>query len=129
MALYEDSSNSQPANQRLSELLDDLTLDDQRTLSRLLNSWEKRDQRQHPRERCSIITNYVVDNRNYKGIMRDISPYGAYIATRHLFPVNRVIFQSFFFPNFEIPIRSNSKIVWVGSEGFGVKFDNLQSDE
>ena len=129
MALNEDSSNSQPANQRLSELLDDLTLDDQRTLSRLLNSWEKRDQRQHPRERCSIITDYVVDNRNYKGIMRDISPYGAYIATRHLFPVNRVIFQSFFFPNFEIPIRSNSKIVWVGSEGFGVKFDNLQSDE
>ena len=129
MALNEDSSNSQPANQRLSELLDDLTLDDQRTLSRLLNSWEKRDQRQHPRERCSIITDYVVDNRNYKGIMRDISPYGAYIATRHLFPVNRVIFQSFFFPNFEIPIRSNSKIVWVGSEGFGVQFDSLQSDE
>jgi len=129
MALHEDSSNSQPDSRRFSELLEDLTLDDQRTLSRLLNSWEKRDQRQHPRERCSIITDYVVDNHNYKGIMRDISPYGAFIASRHLFPVNQVIFQSFFFPNFEIPIRSNSKIVWVGSEGFGVQFDSLQSEE
>ena len=127
MAVYEDSSHSQPDNQHLSELLEDLTLDDQRTLSRLLNSWEKRDQRQHPRERCSIITDYVVDNQTYRGIMRNISAYGAYIASKYLFPVNEIIFQNFFFPNFEIPIRSNSKIVWVGSDGFGVQFDSLQS--
>jgi hypothetical protein len=128
MALPEDNPATRTENQRLSQLVDNLTLDDQRTLSRLLNSWEKRDQRKHPREKCSIITDYIVDNHNYKGIMRDISPYGAYIKCRHQFPVNQVIFQSFFFPNFEIPIRSNSKIVWVGSDGFGVQFDGLQSD-
>ncbi len=129
MALPEDNPDTRTENQRLSQFVDNLTLDDQRTLSRLLNSWEKRDPRKHPREKCSIITDYIVDNHNYKGIMRDISPYGAFITSRHLFPINQVIFQSFFFPNFEIPIRSNSKIVWVGSDGFGVQFDSLQSDE
>ena len=129
MALPEDNPATRTENQRLSQLVDNLTLDDQRTLSRLLNSWEKRDQRKHPREKCSIITDYIVDDHNYKGIMQDISPYGAYIKCRHQFPVNQVIFQTFFFPNFEIPIRSSSNIVWVGSDGFGVKFDSLESDE
>ena len=118
----------QAKTQRLAELVDNLSLDDKRALSRLLNSWEKRDQRKHHREKCSIITELQVDNRNYKGLIRNISPYGAYIACPHQFPVNQIIIQSFFFPNFEIPIRSNSQIVWTGSDGFGVKFDRLKSD-
>ena len=129
MALSDENSDIRPQDQRLSQFVDKLTLDDQRALSRLLNSWEERDQRKYPREKCSIITDFTVDNHNYKGIIRDISPYGAYIKSRYQFPVNRVIFQSFFFPNFEIPIRSSSNIVWVGPEGFGVKFDSLKSDE
>jgi len=129
MALSDENPNIRPQDQRLSQFVDKLTLDDQRALSRLLNSWEERDQRKYPREKCSIITDYIVDNHNYKGIILNITPSGAYIASRHLFPVNQVIFQSFFFPNFEIPIRSHSKIVWVGSDGFGVQFDSLQSDE
>jgi len=129
MAPSEDNAVSRIENQQLSKVVDNLTIDEQRTLSRLLNSWEDRDQRKHPREKCSIITDYIVDNHNYKGIMRDISPSGAYIASRHLFPVNQTICQSFFFPNFEIPIRSNSKIVWIGSDGFGVQFDSLQTDK
>jgi len=128
MALSEKNPAIRTENQRLSKLVDNLTLDDQRALSRLLNRWDKRDQRKHFREKCSIITDFIVDNHHYQGIMRDISPYGAYIKSRVQFPVNQIIFQSFFFPNFEIPIRSNSKIVWIGLDGFGVKFDSLQSD-
>ena len=129
MALSEDNPATQTEDQRLSQFIDNLTLDDQRALSRLLNSWDERDQRKYPREKCSIITDFTVDKQSYKGIIRDISPYGAYIKSLHQFPVNLVISQSFFFPNFEIPIRSQSKIVWAGSDGFGVQFDSLQSDE
>ena len=128
MALNEDNPELRTENQRLSQFVDNLTVEDQRTLSRILSSWGKKDQRQHAREKCSIITDFIVENRTYKGIMRNISPYGAYIASRHLFPVNQVISQSFFFPNFEIPIRSQSRIVWIGTDGFGVQFDSLQSE-
>ena len=111
----------------LTQLIDRLTLDDQRMLARILNNWEDRDQRKQPRTPCSIITEYTVDNRLHKGTIKNISPGGAYIANPPLFPVNQEISQSFFIPNFEIPIRSRSKIIWVGSNGFGVQFEEFVS--
>ena len=128
MSLPNDNLGSRFESQLLSQFVDTLTIDDQRALSRLLNNWEQKDQRKTPREMCSIVTEYIVDNCHYKGIMKNISPYGAYIESHDVFPANTVIHQSFFFPNFEIPIRSNSKIVWNGSDGFGVQFDSLQTD-
>ena len=126
MATGNDSFNSRTDEPHLSQFLDNLSIDDQRVLSRLLNSWEKRDQRTHPRTPCRIITEYIVDDQNYKGVMRNISQDGACIESRHELAVNQQIAQSFFFPNFEIPIRSNSKIVWAASKGFGVRFDFVQ---
>jgi hypothetical protein len=128
MATGNDRSSSQSDDLHLSQFLDNLSIDDQRVLSRLLNSWEKRDQRRQPRMPCSIITEYSVNDADYKGIMRNISLDGAFIESQHELAVNQQIAQSFFFPNFEIPIRSNSKIVWVATRGFGVQFEFVQSD-
>jgi hypothetical protein len=108
--------------QRMSELINNLSIDEQRILARLLNNWEKRDQRTHPRTTCSIITEYVALNRVYKDSIKNISLGGAYIESEHGFPVNLEIDQRFFFPNFEIPIQSKSKIMWSGPGGFGVQF-------
>ena len=119
--------NSTADSRHLNQLIDHLTIDDQRMLSRIVNNWDDRDQRKQPRTPCSIITEYTVDNRLHKGTMENISPGGAYIANRPLFPVNQEISQSFFIPNFEIPIRSMSKIIWVGSDGFGVQFKRFLS--
>jgi len=119
--------NSTADSRHLNQLVDHLTIDDQRMLARILNNWDDRDQRKQPRTPCSIITEYTVDNRLHKGTMENISPGGAYIANRALFPVAQEISQSFFIPNFEIPIRSMSKIIWVGSDGFGVQFKRFLS--
>jgi hypothetical protein len=70
----------------------------------------------------------MVNDQEHKGIMRNISLDGAFIETRHEVAVKQQIAQSFFFPNFEIPIRSNSKIVWVSSGGFGVHFEFVQDE-
>ena len=128
MATGNDSFNSRTDEPHLSQFLDNLSIDDQRVLSRLLNTWEKRDQRRNPRMPCTIITQYVVNEQDCKGTMLNISLEGAFVESRHALTVNQQIAQSFFFPNFEIPIRSNSKIVWVASEGFGVQFEFVQSD-
>ena len=119
--------NSTADSRHLNQLIDHLTIDDQRMLARILNNWDDRDQRKQPRTLCSIITEYTVDNRLHKGTMENISPGGAYIANQPLFPVNQEISQSFFIPNFEIPIRSMGKIIWVGSDGFGVQFKRFLS--
>jgi hypothetical protein len=122
MASSKGNFNSPTDPRHLNQLIDHLTIDDQRMLARILNNWDDRDQRKQPRTPCSIITEYTDDNRMHKGTMINISPGGAYIANQPLFPVNREISQSFFIPNFEIPIRSRSKVIWIGSDGFGVQF-------
>ena len=127
MASSKVNPNPPMDSRHLSQFIDSLTIDDQRMLARILNNWEDRDQRKQPRTPCSIITEYSVDDRLHKGTMKNISPGGAYIANRPLFPVDQEISQSFFIPNFEIPIRSKSKIIWVGSNGFGVQFEEFVS--
>ncbi len=129
MATGNKSFNPRTDDPHLFQFLDNLSVDDQRMLSRLLNSWEKRDQRRHPRMRCSIITEYFANDMEQRGVMRNISLDGAFIESPHQLAVNQRIAQSFFFPNFEIPIRSNSKIVWVTSRGFGVQFKFVQGNK
>ena len=129
MATGSNSYNSRTDDPHLSQFLDNLSIDDQRVLSRLLNSWEKRDQRRQPRMPCTIITKYSVNDMDCKGVMRNISLDGAFIEGQHELAVNQRIAQSFFFPNFEIPIRSDSKVIWVEPEGFGVQFEFVQSEK
>ena len=127
MASSNEIFNSPTESRHLTQLIDNLTIDDQRMLARILNNWDDRDQRKQHRAPCSIITEYTVANRLHKGTMENISPGGAYIANQPLFPVSEEISQSFFIPNFEIPIRSMSKIIWIGSNGFGVQFKRFIS--
>jgi hypothetical protein len=114
---------------RLSELVDNLTIDEIRILSRLLENWGKKDQRKHPRTPCSIITEYIIEDRVYKDKIKNISLSGAFIQSPNSFPVDLEISQSFFFPNFEIPIQSRSKVVWAGPNGFGVKFNIVEKEK
>lgn len=113
---------------RMSDLVDKLSLEEQRILARLLNNWEKRDQRSHTRIPCTIITEYQALNQSYKDTIKNISLSGAFIESTNRFPVNLEINQRFFFPNFEIPIRSHSKIAWTASFGFGVQFEIVDKE-
>ena len=110
---------------RMSELINSLSIDETRVLARLLNDWQSKDQRRHPRTPCSIITEYMVGDQVHKDLIKNISLGGAFLESRYAMPSDLVISQSFFFPNFEIPIRSNSKIVWTTPNGFGVQFEIL----
>ncbi len=114
--------------QRLSELLNNLTLDEQRILARLLSDWNDREQREEQRTECSIVTEYIVHNRPHRARIRNISLGGAFIESQDSLRVNQEISQSFFVPNFEIPIRTKSRIVWTGPDGFGVQFQILETD-
>ena len=111
------------ATRRMSELINNLSIDETRVLARLLNDWQNKDQRRHPRTACTILTEYMVDDQVHKDLIKNISLGGAFIESRYPIPPDLVISQSFFFPNFEIPIRSRSKIVWTTPNGFGVQFE------
>lgn len=110
---------------RMNDLFNKLSIDEQRVLAKLVNNWDKRDQRHHPRQQCSIITDYVMNEQPHRAMIRNISLGGAFVESDKSSSVNSIISQSFFFPNFEIPIHCKSKIVWCGHHGFGVQFDTL----
>jgi hypothetical protein len=129
MASSFNRSDEHSTTRRLSEFLDNLNIDEIRILSRLLENWGKKDQRKHPRTPCSIMTEYMIDDRVYKDKIKNISLGGAFIQSRKAFPAGLEISQSFFFPNFEIPIQSKSKIVWTGPDGFGVKFNIIENEK
>lgn len=107
---------------RMVRIFEKLSIEEQRILASLIHNWEKRDQRRHPRIRCSIITEYRALNHVHKGTIKNISLGGAYIESSHQFPLNLEINQSFFYPNFEIPIYFKSQIIWSDTNGFGVHF-------
>ena len=123
MTTFGSNDNNRIRVRNLSRFVNQLSTEEQQMLSKLLNDVQKKEQRQHPRTPCSMITEYIFDNQAYKGTIKDISLGGAFILSSQVFPVGRRISQSFFFPNFEIPIRSESKIIWGNAKGFGVQFD------
>ncbi len=110
---------------RMAKLVEKLSIEEQRILARMLDDWERRDQRCHLRIPCSIITEYRARDQIHKDTIKNISLGGAYIDSRHRFPLNLEINQSFFFPNFEIPIQTKSKIIWTDQNGFGVQFEKI----
>jgi hypothetical protein len=112
---------------RMRRLIEKLSIEEQRVLARLLNNWEKRDQRTHPRVPCTIITEYLALNRLYKDTIKNISLGGAFIESANRLPLDLKISQNFFFPNFEIPIQSKSRIIWIAPNGFGVQFEVLEN--
>ena len=122
-------SNKCDTTCRIVKLFDKLSIEEQRTLARVLNDWEKRDQRRDPRFPCSIITEYRALNKVQKDTIKNISLGGAYIQSTKRFPANLEINQSFFFPNFEIRIQSKSQIIWTGPNGFGVQFEVIKSEK
>ena len=113
----------------MGKLIEKLSIEEHRILAKVLNEWEKKDQRRHPRISCSIITEYHALNHVHKDTIKNISLGGAYIDSKQHFPVNLEINQSFFFPNFEIPIQLKSQIIWTGPDGFGVQFEESDREK
>ena len=125
MISHDKISDQNTTTRRMNDLINRLSLDEQRILAKLINNWENRDQRTHPRTQCSIVTDYAMNKQSHRALIRNISLGGAFIESAKLSPLNTYILQSFFFPNFEIPIHSKSKIVWRNPHGFGVQFEIL----
>jgi hypothetical protein len=122
-------SNKCDTTCRIVKLFEKLAIEEQRILTRVLNDWEKRDQRRDPRFPCSIITEYRALNLVHKDTIKNISMGGAFIHSSQRFPINLEIIQSFFIPNFEIQIQSKSQIIWTGPSGFGVQFEAIKSEK
>jgi len=90
----------------------------------LLSSIEnrKRTFRNHPRLEASIPANYVIEEKNYKDFIKNISAGGVFITTSKAQYVGHEVSLEFRLVGHEKPIRVFGKIVRSDHNGFAVEF-------
>ena len=68
------------------------------------------------------VVDYSAAGCAYRDFIKDISPGGMFIETPLPFSVGQELFLTFMLPGDGKHIKITGEIVWVGAQGFGVKF-------
>ena len=81
------------------------------------------------RRDCLVSVEYRIDRRSFQGFILDISAFGVFIESDHIFPAGKEIELRFLLPGYFKQMNLAGAIVWSGTQGFGVKFDALARDQ
>ena len=83
---------------------------------------EPKVERQNKRRNLAGMVDYVVDGKNFRDFIKDVSEGGAFITTGQAFDVGKEITVILVLPTLERPLKINGEIVRITEEGIGVKF-------
>ena len=81
------------------------------------------------RRHCLINVAYVLQGRTYQSFILDISAFGVFIESDVPVTIGEPVQFSFVLPQSPNPFNMRGIIVWSGSQGFGVKFNSLPSEQ
>jgi len=105
----------------ISLAIDDVSVDDQHRLLKLLQEWERGDRRQNGRRACSIPVK-VGALRVYTEYIRNIGAGGVFIRTSVPFSPGEPLTLLFSLPDQVGPVKIAGHVAWNSSEGVGVEF-------
>jgi hypothetical protein len=83
------------------------------------------DKRTEFRRMCLIGVDYRIDGKSNYGFILDISAFGVFIESDTPLDTGLDVYLDFTLPRIPQSFKVCGKIVWSGSQGFGVKFDSL----
>jgi Tfp pilus assembly protein PilZ len=83
------------------------------------------DKRTDFRRMCLVGVDYQIDGKSYYGFILDISAFGVFIESDIPLDTGLEVHLDFTLPRIPQSFVIRGKIVWSGSQGFGVKFDSL----
>jgi len=110
---------------QLTQTNNDLSIQFQRIKTKLE---EKKvglkEKRKHPRFAGLIEADFVVQERAYKGFIKNVSSGGAYIETKEPFSVGQKIVLAFPSPNREGHIKMTGAIARSAANGIAILFEN-----
>lgn len=81
------------------------------------------------RRMCLIGVDYKIDGADCYGFILDISAFGVFIESESPLDTGRDVQLDFTLPRIPRSFKVSGKIVWSGSQGFGVKFDSLTTGQ
>ena len=85
--------------------------------------------RENPRKPCLINANYKIQDQNFKSYILDISIGGVFIETNEKFPVGQKMMLKFSLPHHPQPFTLSGKIAWSSPRGFGLRFDEVTTQQ
>jgi len=84
----------------------------------------KPNQRQYPRRASYIIAEYIVKERTFRDVIKNICAGGLFVRTSRRVAVGQPIVVSFPLFQFDNTIQVSGKVVRIDRNGFAVKFNN-----
>ncbi len=124
MVTYNKQCNVFGITARLCEFIQNMSEEKQ---LELLSRLDK--ERKQTRKHYIIPVDYSTQNDSYRDFITNISEGGLFIDTKESFSVGQALWMTLAFPNHPNPLKIKGKVVWIISEGIGVKFENLDPQQ
>ena len=86
------------------------------------------ERRRHPRKESLIPVSFVMDQRECRDSILNISSGGVFIATAARIPRDREIVMTFVHPSIGRKLSLVGRIAWANPSGIGVRFKRLVQD-
>ena len=129
MTAFGKQSNESSATARLSELIENMSEDEQLILLKELKERPFKEKRKHERKPFFIVVDYSTEERVYKDWIKNISAGGVFIETHMPFSVGQEVSQTFPLPNYQKYIKIIGKVVRIDLQGIGVRFKMANQDQ
>ncbi|MBE9592147.1 MAG: PilZ domain-containing protein [Proteobacteria bacterium] len=113
---------------RLFTLINDMSDEEQQDLITELEERQSRDMRRHERQSSSVSVDYVAQDHNSKGVIKDISIGGVSLETSEIggsFSIGEDIILTIQYPNQEKYIKIRGEVVRIEPQRIGVQFKKL----
>ncbi len=113
---------------RLSELINDMSDEEQQDLIAELEERQSRDKRRYERQSYSMSVEYVAQDHSSKGVIKDISIGGVLLETSEIggsFSIGEDIILTIQYPNQEKEIKIRGEVVRIEPQRIGVKFEKI----
>ena len=113
---------------RLLEIINGMTDEEQQDLIKELEDRQSRDMRRYERKSHSMPVEYVAQDHSNKGVIKDISMGGVLLETSEIwgsFSIGEDIVLNIQYPNQEKYIKIRGEVVRIEPQRIGVKFKKI----
>ena len=83
------------------------------------------EKREHLRKDVSVYGIYETENEQFRASTKNVSMGGVLIDPETHLSFHEDIYMTFFHRKFNVPVRTNGKVVRVDSDGVGIQFDQV----
>lgn len=116
-----------PLTERLTNLVKNLTEEQQQQLLDLLIEWQQNEQRGDHRIPCLIAVDYSTQDRVYHDFIQDLSKGGVFIETREPFAEGQRLSMTFSVSNDQNHFKISGEIIRTDDQGIAVRFSKKLS--